>query len=217
MSRKQQAAVEIPDPIPSQDLILQTTELVPHGIVSGVRYIVYVDPEAYRHAPGILRIGGSTVKLEIARVIGRLNEKLAGEVFILIGPGRWGSSDVDLGVKVTYADIFNARVLVEVASADAGTGAEPSYGTHFFQDLVEAGIFPLPVPLGRRGTVLNTNFLNSAPNRLSALLPNDTELSAYVKVIDIPAITGGRYLEVVMNDEQERAVAYLKAQRIIPP
>jgi hypothetical protein len=210
VSRKQQAAVDIPEPIPPQDLILQTTELVPQGVVSGVRYLVYVDPEAYHHAPGYSSSVGSTVKLEIARVIGRLNEKLAEEKFILIGPGRWGSSDVDLGVKVTYADIFNARVLIEVASADSGMGAEPSYGTHFFQDLVEAGIFPLPVPLGRRGTILNTDFLDRAPNRLSALLPRDAEYSAYVKVIDVPAISGGRHIEVVMNDEQQRAVAYLK-------
>jgi hypothetical protein len=210
VSRKQQASVDIPEPIPPQDLILQTTELVPQGVVSGVRYLVYVDPEAYHHAPGYSSSVGSTVKLEIARVIGRLNEKLADEKFILIGPGRWGSSDVDLGVKVTYADIFNARVLIEVASADSGMGAEPSYGTHFFQDLVEAGIFPLPVPLGRRGTILNTDFLDRAPNRLSTLLPRDTEYSAYVKVIDVPAISGGRHIEVVMNDEQQRAVAYLK-------
>jgi hypothetical protein len=210
VSRKQQAAVEIPDPIPPQDLILQTTELVPLGIVPGVRYVVCVDPQTYHRAPAHSTSVGSTVKLEIARVIGRLNEKLRDEVFILIGPGRWGSSDVDLGVKVTYADIFNARVLIEVASTDSGMGAEPSYGTHFFQDLVEAGIFPLPVPLGRRGTFLNTDFLDRAPNRLAALLPNDAEYAAYVKVIDVPAITGGRHIEVVMNDEQQRAVAYLK-------
>jgi hypothetical protein len=209
VSRKQRAAVEIPEPISPQDLILQTTELVPQGVVSNVRYIVYVDPERYRHAPNASASVGSTVKLEIARVIGRLNEILQDEVFVLIGPGRWGSSDVDLGVKVTYADIFNARVLIEVASTDAGMGAEPSYGTHFFQDLVEAEIFPLPVPLGRRGTILNSDFLDRAPNRLPALLPRDADYASYVKVIDVPAITGGRHIEIIMNDEQQRAVAYV--------
>ncbi len=213
VSRKQQAAVDIPEPIPPQDLILQTTEMVPQGVVSDVRYVVYVDAKSYHRAPNHSASVGSTVKLEIARVIGRLNEKLRNEVFVLIGPGRWGSSDVDLGVKVTYADIFNARVLVEVAAAESGMGGEPSYGTHFFQDLVEAGIFPLPVPLGHRGVSLNTDFLDRAPNRLSALLPADAEYSEYVKVIDVPAVTGGRHIEIVMNDEQQRAVAYLKPLR----
>ncbi len=203
VSRKQRQGVDIPESIPIADLILQTTELVPHGAVSNVRYIVHVRPDRYQHAPSY------DTKLEIARVIGRLNQALARDAFILIGPGRWGSSDVDLGVKVTYADIFNTRVLVEVSSAD-GTEAEPSYGTHFFQDLVEAGIYPLPISLGSRGAVVNTAFLDGAPNSLSDLLPGDSAYSSYIHVIDVPSATRGRYLEIIMNDEQERAVAFLK-------
>ncbi|MGC9467037.1 MAG: PEP/pyruvate-binding domain-containing protein [Anaerolineae bacterium] len=204
VSRKQQQAVEIPAYIPASDLILRTSELVPHGTVSGVRYIVYVSPEAYAHAPDY------TTKLEVARVIGRLNERLSGEKFILIGPGRWGSSDVDLGVKVTYADIYNAKVLVEVAQGERGLGNEPSYGTHFFQDLVEAGIYPLPITLGRSETVLNVDFLAEAPNELPKLLPSDSEFGQYITVVDVPAVAGDRDLEIVMNDEQELAVGYLK-------
>jgi hypothetical protein len=204
ISRKQQQAVEIPDNIPKQDIIIQTTELVPQGVVSDIRYIVYVRPDRYRSAPSY------DVKLEIARVIGRLNQALADETFILIGPGRWGSSDVDLGVKVTYTDIYNSRLLVEVSSADSGIGAEPSYGTHFFQDLVEAAIYPLPVTLGHSGARLNAAFLNNAANCLPELLPQDTRFRDYIQVVDVPQAAGGRRLEIIMNDEQERAVAYLK-------
>jgi len=204
VSHKQRQAVDIPETIPLPDLILQTAELVPLGSVSDVHTIVYVRPDRYHRAPTY------ETKLEIARVIGRLNQALAGTTFILIGPGRWGSSDVDLGVKVTYADIYNARVLVEVSAAANGTQAEPSYGTHFFQDLVEAGIYPLPITLGSRGAVLNTKFLDAAPNDLARLLPNDAAYADYVHVIDVPQVTGGRSLEVIMNDEQERAVAFLK-------
>ncbi len=204
VSRKEQQTVHIPDNIPPSDIIIQTTQLVPRGVVSGISHIVYVKPESYRDAPTY------AVRLEIARVIGRLNRKLAGTSFILIGPGRWGSSDVDLGVKVTYADIYNTKMLVEVSSVAIGTGSEPSYGTHFFQDLVEAGIYPLPVALGDKNAILNTHFLNTAPNLLPQLLPEDADYSAYIRVIDVPAVTQGRTLEVVMNDEQERAVGYLK-------
>jgi len=206
-SRKEQQSVEIPDDIPKSDLILRTTELVPHGKVSGIRYVVYVRPQDYRRAPD------TTVKLDIARVIGRLNRRLAGETFILAGPGRWGSSDVDLGVKVTYADIYNARVLIELAGAGAGVGAEPSYGTHFFQDLVEAAIYPLPVTLGQLGTVLNTEFLDNARNKLPELLPQDADAADYIHVIDVPAAAQGRHLEIIMNDEQELAIGYLKTPR----
>mgnify|MGYP001061799331 CR=1 FL=1 len=206
-SRKEQQSVEIPDVIPKSDLILRTTELVPHGKVSDIRYVVYVRPQDYRRAPD------TTVKLEIARVIGRLNRRLDGETFILAGPGRWGSSDVDLGVKVTYADIYNARVLIELARAGAGVGAEPSYGTHFFQDLVEAAIYPLPVTLGKSGTVLNTEFLDNAPNKLPELLPHDADASDYIHVVDVPAVAQGRRLEIIMNNEQELAVGYLRRPR----
>jgi hypothetical protein len=205
-SRKEQQAVELPERIPEEDLILQTTDLVPHGVVSGIRYVVYVDPDQYRRTPSY------TDKLEIARVIGRLNQALSGETFILIGPGRWGSSDVDLGVKVTYMDIYNAKVLVEISNRGGGMGAEPSYGTHFFQDLVEAGIYPLPIIMGNKGARLNTDFLNGAPNQLATLLPNDAEYTPYVQVLEVPSVAAGRTMEIVMNDEQERAAGYLKGK-----
>jgi hypothetical protein len=196
--------IEIPEGIPEQDLIFEACKLVPQGVVSGVRYIVYINPEEYSRAPYY------AVRLELARVVGRLNRCLEGERFILMGPGRWGSSNLDLGVKVTYADIYNARVLVEIPLMREGSTAEASYGTHFFQDLVEAGIFPLPITPGEDGATLNTRFLAESLNVLAELSPADAEYARYVRVIDVPAVAGGRYLEIVMNGEQERAVGYLK-------
>ncbi|MDE3090796.1 MAG: PEP/pyruvate-binding domain-containing protein, partial [Chloroflexota bacterium] len=102
--------IQLPANVPAADKIFSAHRLVPPGIVSQVRYLVYVHPEKYS------QLAKPTVKLELARVIGRLNKRLDGEIFILMGPGRWGSSNVDLGVPVGYADINNARVLVEVAS-----------------------------------------------------------------------------------------------------
>ena len=196
--------VEIPADIPKQDVILRASKLVPQGVVSGVRYIVYVDPRAYSQVPD------QTTRLELARVVGRLNKRLEGERFILMGPGRWGSSNLDLGVKVTYADIFNARVLVEIPLAQGGSTAEASYGTHFFQDLVETGIFPLPIVPGEDGAMLNHEFLAESPNILAELLPADATCALYIRVIDVPAVSGDRYLEIVMNGERERAVGYLR-------
>ena len=203
VSQKQVKSVEIPDSIPESDVILRATKLVPNGVVTGIRYIVYVDPVLYNQAPNY------ETKFDIARVIGRLNKRLENESFILIGPGRWGSSDVDLGVKVTYADIFNTKVLVEVPLYREGSTAEPSYGTHFFQDLIETGIFPLPIVPGP-GAMLNTAFLTNTPNALPTLLPDDTAYAPYIHVTDVPAVTKGRYLDIVMNEEQETAIGYIK-------
>lgn len=204
VSQEWTGQIKIPESIPERDLIFQACKLVPQGVVSDVRYIVYVDPVEYG------RIPDHVTKLELARVIGRVNKSLDKERFILMGPGRWGSSNLDLGVKVTYADIFNAKVLVEIPLVREGSTAEASYGTHFFQDLVEAGIFPLPITPGEDGARLNTHFLKSSPNALAQLLPRDAHFGRYVRVIDVPSVTGGLFLEIVMNGEQEQAVGYLK-------
>jgi len=197
--------IKIPQSIPEESLIFATRRLVPQGVVSRVRYIVYIDPEKYGRVPDYV------TKIELARVVGRLNRRLEGERYILMGPGRWGSSNLDLGVKVTYADIYNAKVLIEIPLVKEGITADASYGTHFFQDLVETGIFPLPIIPGEDGSTLNGRFLSDSPNVLAELLPADAPYARYVHVADVPAVAGGRYLEIVMNGEQERAVGYLKA------
>jgi hypothetical protein len=207
VSKKQIKNIEIPDTIPESDLIFLANKLIPQGIVYGVRYIVHVPTDEYSKAPDY------ETKTEIARIISKLNKKLEGETFILIGPGRWGSSEADLGVRVTYADIFNTKVLIELPLKQKGNTAEPSYGTHFFQDLVETGIYPLPIDPRENQASINTKFLDTAPNVLETLLPEAAQYARYVHVIDVPATTGGRYLDIIMNDEEERAIGYLKTRK----
>ncbi len=195
--------LQLPDDVPETDKVFSANKLVPQGVVSRINYIVYVDPERYS------RIEEQSVKFEIGRVISRLNKRLEGERFILMGPGRWGSTNIDLGVKVTYADIYNTRVLGEIAMEKNGEIPEVSYGTHFFQDLVESNIYPLPLYPGDRDVIFNRAFLDGAPNALPELLPADASYAEYVKVVDVLAVSGGRFLEIVMNGEQEQALAYL--------
>lgn len=196
--------LSMPVDMPETDKIFSAHKMVPHGVVSDIEYIVYVDPETYS------RIPDQAQKTEIGRVVGRLNKRLEGKSFILMGPGRWGSSNIDLGVKVSYADIYNTRMLVEIAMAKGGATPEVSYGTHFFQDLVESKIYPLPLYPDDSGAVFNSAFLTGAPNVLADLLPEDAQVADFVKVIDVRAAADGRTLEVVMNAEHDEALAYLK-------
>jgi pyruvate,water dikinase len=196
--------LRIPSDVPSEDVIFLSRRLVPHGRVSRIRYVVYVDPTRYARVPDY------ETRFELARVIGRLNKRLEGECFILMGPGRWGTSNVELGLKVTYADIYNARALIEIAQSHHDDTLEVSYGTHFFQDLVEARIYPMPLYPNASDTVFNHRFFDRAANMLGALLPADAGCARFIKVIDVPAVTGGRYLELVMDSEQDEALAYLK-------
>jgi hypothetical protein len=197
-------SLRIPKNVPPEDIIFLARRLVPRGRVSGVRYIVYVDPAQYGRAPDY------ETRFELARVVGRLNKRLEGESFILMGPGRWGSSNVELGLKVTYADIYSTRALIEIAQSQTDDTLEVSYGTHFFQDLVESHIYPLPLYPNAPDTVFNYAFFNRAANALGDLLPADVQYASFIKVIDIPATAGGRHLELVMDGERDEALAYLK-------
>lgn len=197
--------VEIPRRVPPERVIFYGKEMVSNGRAEGLRYVVLVDPERYAQVPN------RVMKLEIGRAVGRINKALENEAFILIGPGRWGSVNLDLGVRVTYADIYNTKVLMEVAAASL-QAAQPelSYGTHFFQDLVEAGIYTLPLHLDRPEARFHRRFLRESPNILADLSPDDAHLSDFLSVIDIAAVTHNRYrLNVLMDGEGEEAIGFL--------
>jgi pyruvate,water dikinase len=194
---------EWPSDVPEEDILFTAADQVPDGAVTGIRYIVYVDPHVYA------RIPDPSTRIQLGQVIGRINQALGEDCFILMGPGRWGTSNIQLGVKVTYADIYNTKVLIEVAHADGGSIPEVSYGTHFFQDLVEANIYPLPIYPDDPAVIYRENFLLESPNVLPDILPGDGQYQSYVKVIDVQAVTG-RLLHVVMDAEQDKAIAYFK-------
>ncbi|MCB9078049.1 MAG: PEP/pyruvate-binding domain-containing protein [Anaerolineaceae bacterium] len=195
--------IVVPQNIPRPDQIFSSTHIVPQGIVEKIKYIIYVNPERY------IQTHNNSLRLELARTIGRLNKKLEGEVFILMGPGRWGSSNSDLGVKISYADIYNTSMLIEIAIPRNGANPELSYGTHFFQDLVETNIYPLALFPESSETVFNKPFFDQAPNQLALLLPQDSDLADYVKVINVPKVSQGRLLRVVMSANHSQALAYL--------
>ena len=186
----------IPADLAAEDKILLATRMVPQGGVSQIEYIIYVDAEAYFQLETLEEYS------EVARFIGQLNTSLEGRTFILMGPGRWGSSDAMQGVPVTYADIFNTSALVEVASKQSGFSAEPSYGTHFFQDLVESQIYPLAIYPEESGDHLNWEFIKKSANQISKFIPEQAAASRCIKVIHIPAERPGYHLELVMDGQK---------------
>ncbi|MEJ2010993.1 MAG: PEP/pyruvate-binding domain-containing protein, partial [Anaerolineales bacterium] len=201
-SHLQSERVELPIDINADWEIFRTRLMVPDGIVKHIRYLIYVVPHSYRELQPIAK------KHELARLIGRLNAKLADEIFILLGPGRWGSRNPDIGIPVTFADIYHARALIEIA--DQEHKAEPSYGTHFFQDLVEANIFPLALPLEDPRVTFQRDYFERSRNALINLLPDAAEWEASIHVIDVPQESEGNLVELVMDGDAGEALAYLK-------
>jgi hypothetical protein len=184
----------LPTDLAAQDKILLCTRMVPQGRVSQIEYIIHVDADTY------YKLDSLEDHAEVARCIGQLNSALEGHPFILVGPGRWGSSDSMQGVPVTYADIFNTRALVEVATKSSFS-AEPSYGTHFFQDLVESQIYPLAVYPEEAGDHLNMEFIEKAENQIRKFITEPSEAGKCIKVIHIPTERPGHQLELVMDGQ----------------
>jgi hypothetical protein len=165
--------------------------------------VISVNAAAYDRLPS------PTEKRGVARVIHDLNRHLADWSFILMGPGRWGTKDPGMGVRVGYGDIHNTRMLVEVARPLGGFVPEASFGSHFFQDLIESEIEYLALYPEEEGVLYRAEFFRDSPSLLTDLLPEHTDYRDVVRVIHVPAVTGGLRLRVAMDGESGRALAYL--------
>ncbi|NWF53805.1 MAG: hypothetical protein HXY45_03315 [Syntrophaceae bacterium] len=202
-TRKELDRVKIPENISPERVLFTTRAGISNSIVANMEYIVYVNPRAYDLLPTFQE------KMEIAGVVNTLNKALAEKRYALMGPGRWGSNDINLGVKVTYANINKAKLLVEVAFAKEGYTPEVSYGTHFFQDLVEADIVIVPLFPDDPGVVLNEAFLLSSENLLSRVAPEVQDCEKVVRVIHVPSVCGGDYLHLYLDADSQQGVGFI--------
>ena len=116
--------------IPDEDALIRSHNAIGHGVVTDIQDVVYVKTENY----------SSTNNPAIAEEIERINRTFLteGRNYILVGPGRWGSSDPWLGVPVKWPAISAAKVIVEAGLRDYRV--DPSQGTHFFQNLTSFGV-----------------------------------------------------------------------------
>ena len=193
----------IPPDLAPESILFSTDFMVPQGMVSAVDWVIYVQADAY------FALKTNADRSTLARTIGKLNDLLKEESFICIGPGRWGSSNADLGVPISYGDIYHARALIEMAGEHCGLPPEPSLGTHFFQDLLESQIYPLALQLDTPATVFNRGFFDGAKNQLLNLLPDAAIFEACLRVLRIEDSYPGETMRIIMNEEVGRAVAFL--------
>jgi len=199
-----EVSTPIPRDLDPEQVIFTARKNVSNGSVPDLRYIVYVDPDGYNALSSLSELNS------VGQVVGLLNKLLPKRKFILMGPGRWGSrGDIKLGVRVTYADISNTAMLIEIARKKGNYVPDLSFGTHFFQDLVESSIRYLPLYPDEKENVFNEPFLLDSHNLLPELLPDFAELASVVHVIDVPAVTDGQVLRVLMDANHDEAAAFL--------
>jgi hypothetical protein len=195
--------VSIPDDLSQENTIFSTHFIVPQGYLNNIRYVLFVKPEAYFALPN------ASQRSELTLVISHINAALEEKSFICVGPGRWGATNLELGVFVGYGDIYNAGALVELSGQGIGPAPEPSLGTHFFQDLMEAQIYPLAIQMDDERTIFKQSFFYNTPNCLTDWISASADQSNCIQLIDVSKYKPRHHLEIVMNDEQGRAVAYI--------
>jgi len=195
---------QIPSNTSSNRIIFSANRYISNGKFTDITHIVYVDPQKYDE------LSDHAALMAVGRAVGNLNKLLPRKRFILIGPGRWGSrGDIKMGVRVTYSDINNTAVLIEIARKRGEYRPEPSFGTHFFQDLVESDIRYLPIYPDDPEMIFNESFFRASENILGEILPEYTELADTLKVIDVARSAEGLLLSILMNTELEKAVGIL--------
>jgi hypothetical protein len=174
--------VSIPEKIPPERIFFRAEG----GFMGGntalpIKRVVWVDPRHYAQL-------SLSDKYEVARLIGRINNQTSERVeqaTLLIGPGRWGTSTPSLGVPVKFSEINNMAAIGEVAFREGELMPELSFGSHFFQDLVEADIFYLALFPDLYPCTLESAWIYANRNALDGLLPGSGRFKPTVKVIDI--------------------------------
>ena len=139
--------------IPDEQLLLRSNNSLGHGIMNELQDVVYVKTDDY----------SASHNQDIAWEIEKLNQQFLneGKNYVLIGPGRWGSSDTWLGIPVKWPHISAARIIVEAGLTNYHV--DPSQGTHFFQNLTSFGVGYFTINAFMNDGVYNQDFLNTQP------------------------------------------------------
>ena len=139
--------------IPEENVLLKSNNSLGHGVMEDIYDIVYVKTEGYNAG------NNPTIAYEIEKI----NRKFldAGKHYVLVGPGRWGSSDSWLGIPIKWPHISAARVIVEAGLTNYRV--DPSQGTHFFQNLTSFGVGYFTINAYMNDGIYNQDYLNELP------------------------------------------------------
>lgn len=183
-TKGKQPTVTIPACVEPEKILFSCQGYFMGGSISlDIKRIVFVDPKAYEALP-------IQQKYDVARAIGALNKQITSRDdtgLLLLGPGRWGTTTPSLGVPVSFSEINNVAVLCELACEGTNLVPDLSFGTHFFQDLVETDIFYVAIFPSNKGFSFNEQWFASQPNNLANLLPDKDKYADVIKVIDLTA------------------------------
>jgi hypothetical protein len=183
-TKGQNTLIAIPENIREDRILLRQEGNFMGGSVSqAIARIIYIDPQSYTRL-------SLSEKYDVARIVGRLNKQIEDREAIptlLFGPGRWGTTTPAMGVPVTFSEINNIAVIAEIAYRDGSLIPDLSFGTHFFQDLVEMDIFYMAVYPDKEQVLFRPAWMEARNNILPELLPRDGHYAHALHVFDVAA------------------------------
>jgi KaiC/GvpD/RAD55 family RecA-like ATPase len=169
-TKGQNVRVHIPDRVsPELVLLRQEGNFMGGNISRSLHRIIYVDPEGYKEL-------SLSEKYDVARLVGRLNK---------LTKNRHEMPTALFGVPVTFSEINNIVAIAEIAYQHGSLIPDLSFGTHFFQDLVEMDIFYLAIYPEKENVFFNSAWLKSLVNILPELLPRDSRYGEVVRVYNV--------------------------------
>ena len=182
------SAIDLSDP----RIFIRSSKALGHGLTENINKIVYVRPQNF----------SSLKNSEIAREIEKINRNFTerNENYILIGPGRWGSSDVNLGIPVKWPHISASRLIVEMPFGNYRI--EPSQGTHFFHNLTSFGVGYFAIDASA-GDFCDIDRLDQMPAEYESPLIRIAVFDTPLSVI----INGLKSVGVVINNNDNKNIS----------
>ncbi len=181
-TKGQQQDVTLPTHVAKKNILFKSEGNFMGGSISQpIKRIIYVNPKRYNEL-------NLYEKHDIARLIGKLNRQILDRnelPTLLVGPGRWGTTTPSLGVPVRFSEINQVTAMVELEYQSGSLLPELSFGTHFFQDLVETDIFYVAIFSIQGKALFNSEWFAAHPNKLWDLIPEDGRYEDCVQVCDL--------------------------------
>lgn len=181
---KAQVVSPMPDKIDRDKIFIKKVgDFMGGTVAEHLLLVIYISPEKYSQL-------NTADQHEVGRIVGELNKRVVDRESmptLLLGPGRWGTTDPAMGVPVTFSEISNITAIAEVAFSYGDLVPELSFGSHFFQDLVESDIFFMALFPERVRDFFNERWLKQQPNALAEIVP---EASAFDQVIRVVRLEG---------------------------
>ena len=180
--------------------MLFTSDLfIGSGILSDIRYVIYVDPKYYQ------KLYGRT-KIEFCELLSDINQKLSQENFIFAAASRWGAME-NHGIPTEYRQIANAKALVELSGTNDTILSDPFCGTRFFQSILESGIYSI-ITNADKTEDIDISFFNDSVDLTEDFVGVPPKFKNCVRILSTKNWYGSRSLTIEMDQDTGIVQAY---------